>query len=553
MSVFLYATAPSFVHNMFVKKLGHELELHNIEDPGERLDRIEKLARKKYWAVLKANEYAFARSALRGGRTDVRKLYHKVEDEDFARGVKIGYWDICSEYPYQQVVHKFPVGLPTIHVWDENYYPCAGIHQFVLDYKCNCGDKRPDRFMDILRIENQWTSEYILSLNDFFGFVNVTLDPPKDLIHPVLNIYDEESKKSLPTLNRISKTTFTSVELLVALKNGYKLIKIHRYDKYESRDSLWRDYIFDLYLEKMVNSKNEPEYDDLVYLAEKYKGKFGSEVNSEFGDYVYDKILGTRGLWGKNPAKKLTFKIAMNSGWGKHAQKPIPQQSEVLCWKNEMSQVLDLYSNFEKGIYEFNDAILYGKDTVMYKYVPNGVTLKPNLSDGYLPAAVFVPAYGRLQLWEQMNKLGKRVLMNDTDSIVYVYDPTMYNIPTGDLLGEWEEEDVSKRGIREFVGIGPKTYALKCDDGYESVKTKGVSLSYATGNIVNFDVMKKKVLDALQKRKPSVTKVPFKTFVYNVKNGMTTWYGMKDLRLNLNDLKGDLDDEGYLMPFGYKI
>ena len=84
-----------------------------------------------------------------------------------------------------------------------------------------------------------------------------------------------------------------------------------------------------------------------------------------------------------------------------------------------------------------------------------------------------------------MKKLGDRVLMNDTDSIVYIYDPELYNIPEGGLLGDWEVEDIDSKngGIREFVGMGPKTYAIKCENGFTLTKAKGIRNSYAASNL----------------------------------------------------------------------
>ena len=59
-------------------------------------------------------------------------------------------------------------------------------------------------------------------------------------------------------------------------------------------------------------------------------------------------------------------------------------------------------------------------------------------------------AYGRLQLWREVHKLGKRVLYFDTDSIIYIRDPDGYNIPQGHLLDEWEREkiDIQNEGIK---------------------------------------------------------------------------------------------------------
>jgi hypothetical protein len=148
----------------------------------------------------------------------------------------------------------------------------------------------------------------------------------------------------------------------------------------------------------------------------------------------------------------------------------------------------------------------------------------------------------------ELHKLGKRVLMNDTDSIVYIYDPEKYNIPEGGLLGQWEVEDVDKDhgGIEEFVGLGPKTYGIRCKDGFEMVKAKGLSLTKATGDLVNFQSMVTVVKERTKIR------VPQKTFVWTVAHGMKTWLMMKDLQFNQAEMKGDLDEEGYLYPFGFQ-
>ena len=237
----------------------------------------------------------------------------------------------------------------------------------------------------------------------------------------------------------------------------------------------------------------------------------------------------------------------MNSAWGKHAQRPIMPEAAIFDFQNDENAILNFFENCTRNNYEYHDAIYLNKNQIMYKYSISGKNTRPDLHGGYLPAALFVPAYGRMQLWEELNKLGKRVLMNDTDSIVYIYDPELYNIPEGGLLGQWEVEDIDSKngGIREFVGLGPKTYGILCDNGYSMVKAKGLSLNLATEKLVNFETMK----DAAISRK--VIKVPQKTFVWNVKEGMKNWLMLKDLKMNENDMKGILDENGYLYPFGY--
>ena len=77
--------------------------------------------------------------------------------------------------------------------------------------------------------------------------------------------------------------------------------------------------------------------------------------------------------------------------------------------------------------------------------------------------ATFVTAQARLKLYNEIEKLGKRVLYFDTDSIIYVstdnlneYDPTIGEY-LGDLTNEIDESDGNF--IVEFVSAGPKNYA----------------------------------------------------------------------------------------------
>lgn len=541
MSPWFNSTAPSYVHEVFITNLVKELELPpRAENREEYKETVVKLAWDHFWAVLKPAEYWFARKALRGGRTEIRKILHSVSDEDWARGVRIRYQDICSQYPFQQVVHDFPVGLPTIFVWDLKYEPCV-IHQNDPSAKCDCVDRFPDKFCKIEKVSRQWSVEEILNKKDFFGVVCATVVPPKNMYHPVLVAFDETLNKSVASCERIEEGVFTSIEFVTALKNGYTLEKLHRYDQYNKKPSLWRDIILDLFLEKMVNSKNKPGPEEARKLVDDYTELFGED----FGEKIQKSLDENR--WGKNPAKKQTAKIMMNSAWGKHAQRPIMPEAKIFDFEKDREAIFDFFENCLAHNYEYHQGTYLNKNQIMYRYSVSGKNTRPNLHSGYLPAALFVPAYGRLQLWEQLQKLGKRVLMNDTDSIVYIYDPELYNIPEGSLLGEWEVEDVDKDhgGIRSFVGLGPKTYGIKCEDGHTLVKAKGLSLSLATENMVNFETMV-----AIAKNR-NIIRVPQKTFVWTVEHGMKTWMMMKELQLSESDMKGNLDEEGYLYPFGY--
>lgn len=547
MSPWFKTTAPGFVHDVYLKQIVATLDLPDRkEDPEGYFERINYLAHNEYWAVLKPEEYNFARKALRGGRTEIRKVYHRVSDEEWARGVRIRYQDICSQYPYQQAVHDFPVGTPTIYVWDP---ACAPASSYTASSGLS-GLAKGRYGMNVRAALNVVLDAPVpsieeLLLPEWFGIVCCTIDPPKDLYHPVLVHFDETLGKSVASCNLIEKGVFTSIEFQRALQMGYKIIKLHRFDKYNKKPSLWADVIKDLFIEKMVNSGPLPSVENQQRLKRQYDDAFG------MGDDLQKTFDENR--WVKNPAKKKTFKIMLNSGWGKHAQRLNLTSQKIIHKVKDHDQKLVLFENFSKNVLQLKTIVPLSKDQDLY-HLEQG-TLDANYHDTYLPAGLFVPAYGRLQLWEQLNKLGKRVLMNDTDSIVYLYDPLHYNIPEGDVWGEWEVEDVDKQngGIREFVGIGPKTYSIKCENGETQTKCKGLSLKRGTDELVNHETMKALVVqDGVLQIQNKKIHVPQQTFVYKVGKGIRTHKMLKILSFNPDDLKGELDEEGYLYPFGHQ-
>ena len=104
----------------------------------------------------------------------------------------------------------------------------------------------------------------------------------------------------------------------------------------------------------------------------------------------------------------------------------------------------------------------------------------------------FVTAQARLKLYGILEKLNERVLYFDTDSIIYVHKPDLWNPTIGDKLGEWTDE-VPEARIVKFVGMGPKNY------GYEYVekdgtrkstcKVKGLTLDYNASQLIHFHRM----------------------------------------------------------------
>ena len=239
------------------------------------------------------------------------------------------------------------------------------------------------------------------------------------MFHPVLVTWDNDAQKCIGSLEPIRFGVITSVEFKLALKKGYVLNALHRLDKYAFGDGLWNDFVKSLYIEKMANSEETPSLEKQADIIEQY-----SQEVFNMGEAVEESFP----RWADSPAKRQVFKIMINSGWGKHCQRPNLPHVQIV-WDNDADEISDLFSNAASATINIKSIAV----RMMVKSEKMGVG-DANFHDAYLPAGLFVPAYGRIMLYEQ------RVLYHDTDSVIYIYDPLLYNIPESDTWGSWSVE-----------------------------------------------------------------------------------------------------------------
>lgn len=264
----------------------------------------------------------------------------------------------------------------------------------------------------------------------------------------------------------------------------------------------------------------------------------------------------------KNPVLKKVAKGPPTSAWGKHAESVDHPQARIFgtCDAEEGKSFYESVHNNGMVVNQFTSL---GDDRIMFKYTESRRRTKPDLHKGYLPAAVFVTSYARLYLWEELNKLGKRVLMHDTDSIIYTaagesegsvcyhgdYEcEDCYDIEEGDCLGDWETESIEDKndGINEFVAIGPKSYGIRCGNGHTSIKCKGACIKYSHSDMFNFDVMKEMVFNNKQVHLPQLS------FDYEIDKGITTRKFSKRVRFDKTAVKGNYNKyDFHNYPYGY--
>jgi len=159
----------------------------------------------------------------------------------------------------------------------------------------------------------------------------------------------------------------------------------------------------------------------------------------------YDKIE-------HNPGLRAPAKMMLNSMWGKFAQSLNKTQVKEFSDPEAFHRFLDTDTLDVRHVSIVNDHLV----EVHYQHQQDDIPVSPNLN---VFVASFTTSWARLRLYEALELLGKRVLYFDTDSIIYLEEPSQPNPSLGDYLGEFTSELEADDYITEFVSGGPKTYA----------------------------------------------------------------------------------------------
>lgn len=411
--------------------------------------------------TLSKHESDFARRALKGGRTEVFKTYASGD---------LGYVDVVSLYPSRQYFEDMPYGVPRIHT----------------------GDDIPEDWMRGI------------------GFAEVDITPPstvpgvvaKDFV-PLLAGYSADGKLRFDTTPKIGEV-YTIAELAKAVQIGYTIYKVHEVHLYERRKDLFKSYV-ETFLKTKVESSPPPG--DLDLCIDEHRDKFGIELDPA--------KLAARA----NPGMRSLAKLALNNLWGKMGQRELP--ATELC---DPVAYFKLMTRFRKGEIEIEsiaiDKDLEGAVSVSYKELTKKdemVRLK-----NHVAIAAYVTSTARLKLYEVIGdpRLAGRVAYCDTDSCIYIKDPSGYNPPEGSSLGEWESEG---EGFTEFVAIGPKFYSIRGAPG-EKTRCKGFRMTNRAKELITFDSIKS-ALDS-----GSTMSVEYSSYFKRTKHAITVVPTRKEAR-----------------------
>jgi hypothetical protein len=389
------------------------------------------------------------REAFMGGRTNATCLKYKCK-----KGEKIHYRDFTSLYPYINKYGIYPIGHP--------------------------------------EIINKFSST---DISKYQGIIKCVVLPPRKLFHPVL-----PTKQGLKLVFGLCNTcmntksqvcnhsqeqraitgVWTHLELQEALKKGYKILELHEVHHFkEFRKGLYAPFV-NKWLKIKQEASGWPKHvkneQDLIKYITDYEEHEDVKLDAEMID--------------KNPGRRATAKLILNSFWGKLGQRDNMTQDAFF---DDPAKYLKLISDDKLDISDIN---IVSEDNekgmhglIHVSYTSKSGFVKPAKNTNVYHA-IYTTSQARLKLFGVMDALGERVLYHDTDSVIFVQqdNEVIPEVKTGDYLGDLTDE-IEDGYITEFSSAGPKDYSYKTSTGESCVKVKGFTLNYEAGQIVNMDSM----------------------------------------------------------------
>lgn len=401
------------------------------------------------------------RDAFFGGRTENYVTLYDIKDSE-----KIKYFDVTSLYPWVNKTGKYPLGHPKIYVGDE----CRTL----------IGN---DNNLDCVE-----------------GLVKCTVLPPRDLYIPVLP-YRAHGRLMFPLcrsccemLNQdpcdhdlVSDRQFSGTwvvdELRKAVEHGYQIenvTEIYQYEMIQYDREHNKDGLFNKYVDKFLKEKQEASDYPHDCQSDEEKDAYIQEYFEKEG------VLLEKHRIKHNPGYRALSKMILNAFWGKFGQRENLPQTEIVSTRNRLLEMLNSPELIITGLLPVNERVMY----VNYVYKDDSVLPTPTAN---VVIAAYTTAQARLKLYSYLERLNRRVLYCDTDSVIFVSKNGEWEPPCGKFLGDLTDE-LEEYGngsyIQSFVSGGPKFYAylVHTPNGEvkEVCKVKGITLNYNNSRYINY-------------------------------------------------------------------
>lgn len=421
------------------------------------------------------------RDAFFGGRTEAFQLFAEADEN-----TSIQYYDVTSLYPFINKTGKIPIGHPDI------------------------------------------ITENFKSISSYEGLIKCKVLPPKGLFIPVLptrvngkllfglcKTCMESKQMSTCTHSEADRSiigTWVTDELKRAIEKGYTVTEIYevwhfenisQYDPVTKTGGIFTNYV-NTFLKVKQEASGWPDW----CKSEDDKRKYIHNYYAMEGILLeYDKIKF-------NPGLRALAKLMLNSFWGKFGQRLNLPRTRYLT---EPVKYFDLLTSDEQNVL---DVSFVNDEMVRIQWVNNDDFIE-NTGRTNVIIAAYTTAQARLKLHSYLEKLDRRVLYADTDSIVFTTKPGEWEPELGDYLGDLTNE-VPDNEIEVFVTGGPKNYAYTLkksgiDGKISQCKIRGITLSYANLQKINFETIQEMVQNIDEKDDAKITVTDLHKIARNTK------------------------------------
>ena len=361
--------------------------------------------------------------------TNTATLYHKADEPI---GGQIKYVDFTSLYPWVNKYGEYPVGHPEIVTTPEDQ-----------------------------------------NIQNYFGLAKVDVLPPFHLYHPVLPYrwggklvlplcracVEKEMSKSFLSRScecnhtseqRMLRGTWCTPELDKAVELGYTIVHIHEVWHFPERQR--QKGLFAPYVNKWLKIKQESGGYPSWVRTEEDKARYVREYQEHEGIQL-DPIMIR-----KNPGRKATAKLMLNSFWGKFGERMNKLRVETI------TSPAGLFLRVSDPLLTIHAIRICSSDVleIVYTSVDDNA---PTSDRTNIFVAAYTTCLARLKLYESLEELGEQALYFDTDSVIFRWYPGQPDIPLGDFLGDMTDELDDGDYITEFVSGGPKNYGYTTKSG----------------------------------------------------------------------------------------
>ena len=193
----------------------------------------------------------------------------------------------------------------------------------------------------------------------------------------------------------------------------------------------------------------------------------------------------------KNPGRKATAKLMLNSFWGKFGERQNKPQTEAV---SSPAKLFDKLTNTTLNVQHIR---MCNDDLLEVVFTHHDDNVPPSIKTNIFIAA-FTTCWARLKLYDHLDSLGEQVLYYDTDSVIYRHITPNPAVATGDFLGEMTNELEGDDHIVEFVSGSAKNYGYKTKNGKTECKVRGFTLNVRGAGSLNYIIMKNNIISELE-------------------------------------------------------